>query len=115
MTYRVTFTTKARLEFFEAALWWAENRDEAQAARWLEGFQGAIDSLADNPQRHAVARENDLFPFTLRQLLYGLSSKPTHRALFRVREDDVVIIYGIRHVRQRDFTPGDAGLPDRTE
>lgn len=115
MTYRVAFTSKSRLEFFETALWWAENRDAAQAARWLEGFQASIDSLTENPERHAVAHETELFRFPLRQLLYGLGSRPTHRALFRVREDKVVIIYGIRHVKQQDFTPSDIGLSDAPE
>lgn len=106
MKYRITFTSKARLEFNQAALWWAEHRSREQAARWLEGFEAAIASLARNPDKHSVAREDESFPFSLRQLLFGLGSTPTHRAIFRIREDDVVI-YGIRHVAQRDLSPDD--------
>ncbi len=106
MTYRITITSKDKREFNQAALWWAEHRSRDQAARWLDGFEAAIASLAENPDKHPLAREDDSFPFSLRQLLFGLGSKSTHRAIFRVRDDDVVI-YGIRHVAQRDLQPDD--------
>jgi plasmid stabilization system protein ParE len=61
MNYRVSFTAKSRGEFYEAALWWAEHRDVDQAARWIDGFQAAINGLGENPQRHAVIRETDLY------------------------------------------------------
>jgi hypothetical protein len=44
----------------------------------------------------------ELVAFSLRQLSSGLGSKPTHRAIFRVRNDEV-IIYGIRHLPQAIF------------
>ena len=106
MTYRITFTSKAKLEFNEAAIWWAENRSAEQAARWLDRFQAAIETLVRDPERLPRARESHLFPFPLRQLIFGLGSKPTHRALFRVREHDV-LIYGIRHLAQQDVSPED--------
>ncbi|MEQ8791115.1 MAG: type II toxin-antitoxin system RelE/ParE family toxin [Pirellulaceae bacterium] len=107
MSYRVTFTSKALGELHEIALWWSEHRDAEQAAHWLEAFETAIRSLALNPERHALARESDSFPFTLRQLLFGLRKRPTHRAVFRIQENNEVIVYGIRHVAQEDFTPND--------
>lgn len=106
MSYRVNITTKAEAELHGAALWWAEHRSQEQAFRWLEGFEAALASLAEAPKKHALAREDADFSFTLRQLLHGLGSKPTHRALFRIRENEV-IVYGIRHLAQRDVTPED--------
>ncbi len=106
MNYRVNITSRAEAELYEAAVWWAENRSPDQAVRWLDGFERAIASLAENPQKHTLAREDRDFPFTLHQLLYGLGTKPTHRALFRIRDNEV-IIYGIRHLAQRDVTPED--------
>ncbi|MBW3539204.1 MAG: type II toxin-antitoxin system RelE/ParE family toxin [Planctomycetes bacterium] len=91
---------------YEAALWWAEHRDRDQAARWLDGFEREIESLADEPEKCGVAREDDDFPFTLRQLLYGLRRQKTHRAVFEIRGDEV-IVHGIRHLAQRDLTPDD--------
>jgi plasmid stabilization system protein ParE len=106
VSHRVSITSKAEAELYGAALWWAEYRSQEQAFRWLEGFEAALAFLAENPERHPLAREDAEFPFSLRQLTYGLGGKPTHRAVFRIREDQV-IVYGIRHLAQRDITPED--------
>ena len=104
MRYRVTITSKAEAELYQAALWWAEHRSQEQAYRWLEGFEAALASLSEVPEQLPLAREDAEFPFSLYQLLYDLGTKPTHRALFRIRNDEV-IIYGIRHLAQQDVTP----------
>lgn len=92
------------MELIEASLWWAEHRSRGQATEWLCKFETAIQSLEDNPERHKLARESDSFPFELRQLLFGVASKPTHRAIYRIRGKQV-IVYGIRHVAQQDMVP----------
>ena len=91
MKYQVQFTAQARLEFFEAALWWADHRDVDQAASWIEQFEAAIDRLNVDPERHAQIHEQDLYEwrYTYRQILFGLSGKATHRAVFCVRDDRV--------------------------
>lgn len=73
--------------------------------RWLEGFEKAIDSLVDRSEQHGLARENDLyeFPYPVRQLLYGLGKKPTHRAVFEVRGDTVFVV-AVRHLAQDNLT-----------
>lgn len=108
MNYRARFTAKSRGEFYEAARWWAEHRDVDQAARWIDEFQAAIDGLGENPQRHAVIRETDLYDwkYTYRRLLFGLGKKATHRAVFRV-QDDAVYIVTVRHLSQREIEPPD--------
>lgn len=108
MKHHVRFTSRARKEFFETALWWAENRDVSQAARWIEEFEAAIAELADNPQRHALIREHGMHPwrYTYRRILFGLGRKPTHRAIFRIH-DDAVYIVTIRHLHQADLTSED--------
>jgi hypothetical protein len=45
-------------------------------------------------------------PIEIRELAYGLGRKPTHRALFAIRPD-AVIVYAIRHTAQADVTPDD--------
>jgi hypothetical protein len=62
-------------------------------------------SLEDDPDRCPFARENASIPIEIRQLSYGLSRK-THRAIFAVRSDRVVV-YAIRHLAQRDLLPDD--------
>ena len=48
MTWRVKLTSRAELQLYESALWWAENRSTDQAVRWMEQFQAAIERLAEN-------------------------------------------------------------------
>lgn len=84
MNYDVLVTDNASTQLLKAAQWWAENRSVEQAKRWYLGFVNAIDSLQRNPERCALARENDDLPVTARELHYGIGSKPTHRAIFVV-------------------------------
>jgi plasmid stabilization system protein ParE len=106
VSFRVTILPPARSQLLEQALWWSENRSAEQAYDWLEGFEQALASLSVSPERCSVARESDAFNFVLRELRYGLGRKATHRAVFEVRDDEV-IVYSIRHLAQRDLTPDD--------
>ena len=89
-----------------AAKWWAENGDADQALRWHEGILSAIETLADNPDRCVLARENHKSDLELRELHYGVSSPPTHRVIF-VIDPDAARVLAIRHVAQRDWDSGD--------
>lgn len=53
-----------------------------------------------------LAREKDAFPIEIRELRYGLGRRPTHRAVFAIRPN-VVVIYAIQHLAQRDLTLDD--------
>jgi plasmid stabilization system protein ParE len=108
VTYRVTILPRAKRQMLDQALWWSENRSAEQAFRWLEGLEQALASLAENPERCGVARENDAFDVVIRELHYGLRNKATHRAVFEVRGDEV-LVHCIRHLAQRDLTPEDIG------
>jgi hypothetical protein len=57
-----------------------------------------------------MARESKAFGFGIRELHYGLHTKATHRAIFEIRGDEV-IVYSIRHLAQRDLTPEDVQSP----
>ena len=106
MTYRVIVLPKAEVQLYRNALWWADHRSLEQSLRWADGFEVAIKSLAENPDKHSLARENESLPITVRQLLYGLGNKPTHRAVFEVR-DEIVYVHAVRHLAQRDLTSED--------
>jgi plasmid stabilization system protein ParE len=106
VTYRVTLLPRAKRQLLDQAVWWSEHRSAEQAFRWLEGFEAALGSLARNPERCVVARESDSFDFVVRELHYGVRGKSTHRAVFEVRGDEV-IVYSVRHLAQRDLTPDD--------
>ena len=108
MKYCVVVLPRAEVQLYQAGLWWAENRSADEAGRWLAGFEATIKSLASYPEKQGAAREDALgdFPFTIRQLLYGLGGRPTHRAIFEIR-DATVYIHAIRHLAQADITPDD--------
>lgn len=106
MKYEVFVTRKAEDQLNDAAKWWAENRSVQQAEKWHGGLIHAIESLSENPDRFPLAREDKSFSIPIREMLYGVARKKTHRVLFTVRPDRVVI-YGIRHVAQRDLTADD--------
>jgi plasmid stabilization system protein ParE len=108
VSYRVTILPRAKRQLLEQALWWSKNRSADQAFRWLEGFEQALALLAGNPDRCSLARENEAFEAAIRELHYGLRNKATHRAVFEIRNDEV-IVYAIRHLAQRELTPEDIG------
>jgi len=106
MSYTVIVTKPAELELRQAALWWANNRSEEQANGWYDGFIDAIYSLENDPRRCPIARENDFVEKEIRELHYGLGSRPTHRAVFEIQGNRVLVLT-IRHAAQQDLTPED--------
>jgi hypothetical protein len=70
------------------------------------GFEDAIASLERSPDRCPIARENERFPYELRELLYGSGRRKTHRALIRIVGNRVEVM-AIRHLAQREFRPDD--------
>lgn len=86
--------------------WWSEHRSEEQAIRWLADFTERLSGLSDNAEFQALAPEAESLSTALRQLNFGIGSKPTHRALFTI-EDSNVLILNIRHLAQDDLAPED--------
>jgi plasmid stabilization system protein ParE len=106
VTYLVTILPRAKRQLLEQALWWSENRSVEQAFHWLAGFERALASLSDHPERCVVARQSDAFEVTIREHHYGLRNNASHRAVFEIRSDEV-IVHSVRHLAQRDLTPVD--------
>jgi plasmid stabilization system protein ParE len=106
VNYRVTILPRAKCELLEQALWWSENRSAEQALHWLEGFERALESLTNHPDRCSVARESEAFDVVIREVHYGLRNKATHRAVFEIRHDEVIVCT-ICHLAQRDLIPDD--------
>ncbi len=102
MRYRVVLTDGASEELQEDAIWWAEHRDSAQALQWFDGFIHALNQLSENPVTYPVAAESVRYSVDLRQMLYGIGKKPTHRAVFQVCGNEVVV-HGIRHLARNDL------------
>lgn len=106
MTYAVVVTEQAAREIEESAEWWARERSIEQAERWYTGIRLAIATLAEQPERCPPAAEDGEFPYPLRELHYGLGSRPTHRAVFTIVKQTVVVL-AVRHGAQDKLHPGD--------
>ncbi|MCH8828420.1 MAG: type II toxin-antitoxin system RelE/ParE family toxin [Planctomycetes bacterium] len=101
MELPVRFTRRTSKELHRIADWY-NDQSAGLGAKWLRGIQQAIASLSENPERCGLSHEADLFPFELHELHYGVGRRKTHRVLFRIVDDEVVML-GIRHFSQQDL------------
>jgi plasmid stabilization system protein ParE len=101
--FKVIITAPVDRDFDEQHDWWAENRSAVQAARWYAEFLRALHSLENAPTRRPLAFENRKLPFEARQLTFGLGRRPSHRAIFRVVDDRVVVLR-IRSLAQSELS-----------
>ena len=100
MTYQVLFAQRAKDDLRHYYLVAAE-RAPVTAARWLERFETALGSLANNPERCPLAPENDLVDPTIYQFFFGKQSGK-YRALFSIEGNAVLIL----HIRRGGRWPG---------
>jgi len=99
MTFRVE-TTAAAEEGADAILAGLMSEHAGDTGvRWFAALHDAIASLAEFPTRCPLVPENTVFPFEVRQLLYG--RKPhVYRILFTIQEKTVYVLH-IRHGRRQ--------------
>ncbi|WP_428307419.1 type II toxin-antitoxin system RelE/ParE family toxin [Lacipirellula sp.] len=106
MSRLVILSDRAHADLEINCEWWAEHRSAEQAERWYNAFALEIRSLATTAEQHSKASESDRFPFELRQLNFGLGSHPTHRAVYIIRPD-MILVLRIQHLSQDALTPDD--------
>lgn len=107
MTYRLVISPEAARDLREIERWYSEKAGSTKIGEsWHDGLIVALNRLLEDPERFSLARENDRFPYEIRELLYGSGRKKTHRAIFRVVGDCVEVLT-IRHHAQRDISPGE--------
>lgn len=99
MSFTLRITGPAQRDLRENHHWWSEHRSAEQADRWLIEIDKAIYSLREQPSRHAWATEPELRNVGLRQLPFGLGTRPSHRILYGI-EKKKVIIYRVRAFKQ---------------
>lgn len=80
MKYRVIFQPRALRELEEQYQYVADRSPDV-AASWFNRFVGALEGLANNPERCSKAREAELIECDVRQLLFG-KGRGVRRALF---------------------------------
>lgn len=105
MKYDVVLTENATQQLDEACAWYDQNAPDI-AADWYNAFLDALIHLEDNPEQHGLARESSRFPFQIRELLFGLGKQLTHRAVFTLHREKVVV-RSIRHLSRKDLSEDD--------
>jgi plasmid stabilization system protein ParE len=99
MSFRVEITTEAEGDLDSILAWLISEHAGGTGLRWFEALEDAIATLAEFPERCSVAPESRLFPFEVRQLLYG--NKPhIYRVLFTIEEKTVYVLH-VRHGRRQ--------------
>lgn len=102
MNYTVHLSAEAERNRDCAYLYYLE-RTQQGAYSWFAAYERAVQALASDPERYAVARENEQFPVKLQQLNFGTqSNRPTHRLVYYVKGTDVYVVT-LRHLHQRDL------------
>jgi plasmid stabilization system protein ParE len=104
--FRVSITSPAERDLQAAHDWWATHRSREQADRWYRHILAAIQTLEHMPERCGPATERRLSIAGVRQLLFGLGRRPTHRVVFGIEADEV-IIFRVRHTSRDILTPDD--------
>lgn len=104
MAYLVKFTVRAARDL-EILYEEKSATESVAAARWYNGLEEAVYTLAEYPRRCSVTPENG----KLRHLLYG--DKPhVYRVIYRVLEKQQIIeVLHIRHGVRQKFRPTDFG------
>lgn len=98
MMFKVIVTGPAKQDLHTNRIWWAEHHSQEQSTRWYVGISDAMYSLDTMPERCSYATEFDLRSREIRQMLYGTGRKNTHRIVFSI-DGDLVVIYRVLSVR----------------
>ncbi|MBL8816785.1 MAG: type II toxin-antitoxin system RelE/ParE family toxin [Planctomyces sp.] len=110
MTFRLTILPQAKEDLRRNAAWWAENHSVEQAARWLDAIQSQLESIMNSPESYSLSAENDEFPYEIRDKLLGLGTRPSHRAVFTIK-DDTIFVLTVQRSAQDVLRPSDVESP----
>lgn len=99
-TYYIRIAPSALEDIQTHYRWWGENRSKSQADAWYGKIFSAMHTLQHMPRRCVEIEESLFVGRELRQFLFGVSSKYTHRIIFEV-QNDVVSVLRIYHLSQQ--------------
>lgn len=102
----IHITPKARGEILLISHWWSENRSTEHSLRWYEGIMERINSLTVMPQSNPLIYENLQASSEFREAYFGLSTRKTHRIVYRVLPDAIEVL-AVRHVAQDSLSDED--------
>ncbi len=104
MTFHVRILPRAMEDIERNARWWAEHHSVEEGVRWFFAMHDQLHTLKDFPQSNPLSAENGEFPYEIRDKLLGLGSRPTYRAIFTIKGDEVHVLT-VRSAAQDIVTP----------
>jgi len=105
MTYKVRAVRRAERDVDAIQNWIATVRKSPQgAASWMAAFEKATAALAQWPESHGRAPEDEFDERELRQFLFKTRRGQVYRGIFTVQRDEVLILR-IRGPGQRILEP----------
>ena len=107
--FDVIISETAEFDVRRNAKWWADNRSVDQSERWYVGILAKIESLSEVPQGCPVVRNSEQLGREVRQVLYGVSAKPTHRIYFGIEAKQVIVFRVLGIAQQLPDKPTDLG------
>jgi plasmid stabilization system protein ParE len=99
MAFRVKTTAQAKRDLDDILERLLSHAAGETGLRWFQGLHQAVATLADSPQRCALAPENAVFPFEVRHLLYGRRPH-VYRIIFTIEGNTVSVLH-VRHGRRQ--------------
>ena len=101
MNFRVVIETRAIRDIDEATGWIAAQASDA-AERWFNAIEAEINTLSRFPERCPRAREDGLFKYELRQLVFG-RRHGRYRVVFAIHQGAVHVLH-VRHGARPSMT-----------
>ncbi|MBV9852241.1 MAG: type II toxin-antitoxin system RelE/ParE family toxin [Armatimonadetes bacterium] len=111
--YAIRIQPRAERDIEAHTVRMAELAGPDTARAWYEAIFDVVATLAQNPRRYAIVRENNRFRREVRQLLYRRTPQgPAWRILYTVDEGTedgpTVHLLHVRHGAQRPITQAEA-------
>jgi plasmid stabilization system protein ParE len=97
--FDVVLSESAKADIRKNVIWWSENRSKDEAETWYFSIMEKVYSLEHMPLRCPIARESEQLGIEIRHLLFGVSSKHTHRILYSV-EGSIVTVFRVLSTSQ---------------
>ena len=106
MSFRVVMTPAARRQEVEQAEWLDRRAGSNFADRWLDAVQDVLDKLRDMPRARPSCLDPAAKGLDLREAYVKVGAKVTHRLIFRIEADAVVVLL-VHPTARGDFAAGD--------
>ena len=104
--FQIVILPRADFDMQQSVDWWKNNRSHEQAEKWYLEILEAIESLSGLPKRFSLAPESETLGVALHQMPFGVSSRPTHRLLYTI-DGERVIVLRVLHGAQDVITDAD--------